>query len=102
MTDQFFRCPLDIKANRTGREDTNVTIDLILLPLYRALGDDGAKDVTFITYHTDDAFSSVRGELHRDLLAGVFGSNDREVTRVGSPKGDRRGVRVGNDQATVR
>ena len=52
-----------------GWEDVNVTVDETLLPLYRALGREGAEDVTFLTYHADHSFSEVRPTLHQNLLA---------------------------------
>ena len=54
-----------------GWEDVNVTVDDTMLPLYRALRQCGAKDVTFHTYHDNHGFGSVRAALHRDLLGWI-------------------------------
>jgi dienelactone hydrolase len=54
-----------------GWEDENVTVDETMLPLYRALREAKAEDVTFRVYHSDHGFGSVRSELHADLLAWV-------------------------------
>jgi len=51
----------------SGWEDTGPTIDEYQLPLYRALKDAGAANVTFIVYHTDHNFSNVRQRLASDI-----------------------------------
>ncbi|MEZ4654811.1 MAG: alpha/beta fold hydrolase [Candidatus Eisenbacteria bacterium] len=51
-----------------GWEDVNTTVDDYLLPLYRALREAGASDVTFLVYHTDHGFGNVRARLYRDLM----------------------------------
>ena len=38
-----------------------------MLPLYRALRDAGASDVTFLTYQADHGFSGVRPEMADDI-----------------------------------
>jgi pimeloyl-ACP methyl ester carboxylesterase len=50
-----------------GWEDEGITIDQILLPLYRALRGAGAARVTFLVYHTDHDFSNVRQRLASDI-----------------------------------
>ncbi len=50
-----------------GWEDKGPTIDQYLLPLYRALKSAGARDVTFIVYHTDHSFGNVRQRLASDI-----------------------------------
>ncbi len=50
-----------------GWEDTQVSIEGILLPLYRALKGAGAGDVRFVTFHDDHGFARVRGELARAM-----------------------------------
>lgn len=54
-----------------GWEDENVTVDETLLPLYRALREASAEDVTFRVHHADHGFGSVRSELYTDLLAWI-------------------------------
>jgi fermentation-respiration switch protein FrsA (DUF1100 family) len=54
-----------------GWEDVNVTIDDTLLPLYRALRAAGAEDVTFKTYGAKHSFTTVREQLHRDLIEWI-------------------------------
>lgn len=54
-----------------GWEDGNVTVDNTLLPLYRGLRKSGAEDVTFLTYHSDHSFRTVRDRLHKDLLSWI-------------------------------
>lgn len=51
-----------------GWQDTGVTVDKILLPLYRALEKHGAEDVTFLVYHDDHAFAQVRDTLAADIV----------------------------------
>jgi pimeloyl-ACP methyl ester carboxylesterase len=46
-----------------GWEDSLVTVDQYLLPFYRALKRAGAADVTFLVYHADHGFGSVRAKL---------------------------------------
>jgi len=48
-------------------EDEQVTIEQILLPLYRALKSAAAAKVTFLVYHTDHEFSHVRQRLAADV-----------------------------------
>lgn len=50
-----------------GWEDVQVTVDQILLPLYRALKGAGAADVTFLVYHDDHRFAGVRERLAADI-----------------------------------
>jgi pimeloyl-ACP methyl ester carboxylesterase len=50
-----------------GWEDEQATVELILLPLYRALKSAGAAKVTFLVYHTDHDFSNVRERLVSDI-----------------------------------
>jgi uncharacterized protein len=50
-----------------GWEDQQVTIDQFLLPLYRALRQAGAAEVTFLVYHTDHDFTNVRQRLASDI-----------------------------------
>lgn len=51
-----------------GWQDTGVTVDNILLPLYRALEKHGAEDVTFLVYHDDHGFAQVRDTLAADIV----------------------------------
>jgi pimeloyl-ACP methyl ester carboxylesterase len=60
-----------------GWDDTGVTVDQHLLPLYRALKGAGAKDVTFLVYHDDHGFGQVREQMAADIGAWVKGSQDR-------------------------
>ncbi|TRZ53212.1 alpha/beta fold hydrolase [bacterium] len=50
-----------------GWEDVQVTVEDVLLPLYRGLKAEGATDVTFLTYHDTHNFDQVRQELARDI-----------------------------------
>ena len=54
-----------------GWEDMRTTIDDFLLPLYRALKAAGAKNITFMTYHDNHGFRTVREQLHSDLLMWI-------------------------------
>ena len=54
-----------------GWEDKAVTVDHMLLPLYRALKDAGAEDVTFLVYHAGHGFRSVRDKLTHDLIEWI-------------------------------
>lgn len=49
-----------------GMDDAGVTMEDVMLPLYRALRDAGASDVTFLTYQADHGFGGVRPELADD------------------------------------
>jgi acetyl esterase/lipase len=50
-----------------GWEDRATTIDEFMLPLYRSLADEGAEDVTFMVYHDNHGFATVRDELAADI-----------------------------------
>jgi pimeloyl-ACP methyl ester carboxylesterase len=50
-----------------GWEDEQVTMEDVLLPFYRSLKDAGASDVTFLTYHDDHGFGTVRQQLASDI-----------------------------------
>ena len=50
-----------------GWEDVGATIDQYLLPLYRALKSAGAEDVTFLVYHDDHGFGTVRAQMASDI-----------------------------------
>ena len=54
-----------------GWEDGRTTIDEFLLPNYRAFKEAGAEDITFLTYHDNHGFGSVRKELHSDLAEWI-------------------------------
>ena len=51
-----------------GWDDDQVSIDQILLPLYRALKKAGATKIRFVTLHTDHSFRNVREELATELV----------------------------------
>jgi dipeptidyl aminopeptidase/acylaminoacyl peptidase len=51
-----------------GWEDEGVSAENILLPFYRALKAEGAIDVTFLMYHADHSFSSVRERMAEDIF----------------------------------
>jgi pimeloyl-ACP methyl ester carboxylesterase len=55
-----------------GWEDSSVTVDGTLLPLYRALRRAGADDVSFRVYHADHSFSTVRATLHEEILTWLM------------------------------
>lgn len=50
-----------------GWEDQVVTVDQPILPYYRALKKAGAPDVTFLVYHADHQFRSVKQKLASDI-----------------------------------
>jgi pimeloyl-ACP methyl ester carboxylesterase len=50
-----------------GWEDNQATVDDVLLPLYRSLKAAEASDVTFLTYHDDHGFGTVRQQLAADI-----------------------------------
>jgi len=50
-----------------GWDDTQATVEDILLPLYRSLKTAGASDVTFLTYHDNHGFGTVRRQLASDI-----------------------------------
>ena len=50
-----------------GWEDRNVTMDEYILPLYRALQEAGAEDVTLRVYHDNHGFGQVREQLADDV-----------------------------------
>lgn len=49
-------------------DDAQVTIEQVLLPLYRALKKAGASKIRFATLHTDHSFRNVREELATELV----------------------------------
>jgi dipeptidyl aminopeptidase/acylaminoacyl peptidase len=54
-----------------GWEDVNVSIENILLPLYRALKKEKVENVRFIVYHTTHSFSNVRDKLAEDIIEWI-------------------------------
>jgi dipeptidyl aminopeptidase/acylaminoacyl peptidase len=54
-----------------GWEDVNVSIENILLPLYRALKKERVENVKFIVYHTTHSFSNVRDKLAEDIIEWI-------------------------------
>ena len=54
-----------------GWEDVNVSIDHILLPLYRTLKKEKIENVEFIVYHTTHYFSNVRDKLAEDIIEWI-------------------------------
>lgn len=50
-----------------GWEDTQVSVERIMLPLYRALKAAGAADVAFLVYHDDHNFGSTRARIASDV-----------------------------------
>jgi pimeloyl-ACP methyl ester carboxylesterase len=50
-----------------GLDDTQVTMEDVLLPLYRALQDAGARDVSFLAYQADHGFGPVRERMADDI-----------------------------------
>jgi uncharacterized protein len=61
-----------------GWEDWQITIDDVLLPLYRALKAAEAKDLTFSTYHADHGFGAVRARLAEDIAAWIHAARPSE------------------------
>lgn len=55
-----------------GWEDDKVTVEDVLLPLYRKLKENGAKDVTFKVYHCDHGFSQVRDQVADDVYFWIM------------------------------
>jgi len=54
-----------------GLDDVNVTIEDHLLPLYRTLRKEGAKNLQFVVYQTDHSFENVRDELAEDIIKWI-------------------------------
>lgn len=50
-----------------GWEDQQATVEDVLLPFYRSLKSAGASDVTFLTYHDNHGFGTVRQKLAADI-----------------------------------
>jgi pimeloyl-ACP methyl ester carboxylesterase len=55
-----------------GWEDVEVSVEQILLPLYRALKRAGAADLTFLVYHDDHSYSTVRERLASDIRSWLL------------------------------
>ena len=51
-----------------GWDDVNITIENHLLPLYRALRNEGAQNVEFIVYQTNHSLENVREKLAEDII----------------------------------
>lgn len=56
-----------------GWEDAHTTVDDYLLPLYRALRSEGAREVRFVVFHTDHGFGNVRAEVHDEIARWLRG-----------------------------
>ncbi|PIU44496.1 MAG: hypothetical protein COS95_08695 [Ignavibacteriales bacterium CG07_land_8_20_14_0_80_59_12] len=54
-----------------GWDDSNVTVENHLLPLYRVLKKAGATKIRFITFQTDHSFRNVREELATELIRWI-------------------------------
>lgn len=50
-----------------GWDDSDITMEDVLLPLYRALKEAGASNVTFLAYQDGHDFETVREELATDI-----------------------------------
>jgi pimeloyl-ACP methyl ester carboxylesterase len=50
-----------------GLDDAQVTMEDVMLPLYRALLQAGASDVSFLTYQADHGFGPVREQMADDI-----------------------------------
>jgi hypothetical protein len=60
-----------------GWEDTGITVEQHLLPLYRALRAEGAEDLTFLVYHDDHGFAQVRELMGSDIADWIRDTGDR-------------------------
>lgn len=60
-----------------GWEDVNTTIEQYMLPLYRALKEAGAEDVTFLVYHDNHGFGQVRERVANDLRGWMLRRSNR-------------------------
>jgi dienelactone hydrolase len=60
-----------------GWDDRNITIEHLLLPVYRALKANGADDVTFVAYQDGHGFSRVRARLAADIVTWLTGEPQR-------------------------
>ena len=72
--DLRYCAPLLVKKNILlfgGWEDVNVSIDHILLPLYRTLKKEKIENVEFIVYHTTHSFSNVKDKLAEDIIEWI-------------------------------
>ena len=54
-----------------GWEDTDITIEQYMLPLYRSLKSARAEDVTFLVYHDGHGFGRVRDRLAADIAEWI-------------------------------
>lgn len=73
-----------------GWEDRNVTVDQHMLPLYRALEEAGAEDVTFLVHHDDHGFGEVRERLEHEVRHWLL---REESSRATSPEENKELVR---------
>ena len=47
-------------------------IDDTLLRLYRAMRSSGARDASFLTFHSDHTFHNVLSQIHENLLTWIL------------------------------
>jgi|GEM_PF-176517 len=84
-----------------GWEDTNTTVDDYMLPLYRALREAGAEDVTFLVYHDNHGFGQVRERVANDIRSWLLqkdssGSTTPEENKEVVRRVISEGVNTGN------
>lgn len=61
-----------------GWDDPNVTIDHHILPLYRALQNEKAKNVKIVAFQDDHSFRNSRAELARMIIDWLKSAPERE------------------------
>lgn len=60
-----------------GWDDTKITIDQFILPLYRALKNEKAKNVRIVAFQDDHAFSNSRAELAQTIIEWIKTAPER-------------------------
>lgn len=65
-----------------GWKDRQITVDHLLLPLYRELEAEGARDLTFLTYDDTHTFSGVRDRLANDIADWISGPDSTPAAAV--------------------
>jgi dipeptidyl aminopeptidase/acylaminoacyl peptidase len=61
-----------------GWNDNQTTMEVFILPLYRALQKEGAKNVRFIAFQDDHYFQKSRSELAEEIIQWLKANSEQE------------------------
>ncbi|MCP5048697.1 MAG: alpha/beta fold hydrolase [bacterium] len=69
-----------------GWDDVNVTIDHHVLPLYRALNNEKAKNIRIVAFQDDHVFKNVRDELAQTIIGWLKNASEKKKSETGARK----------------